>query len=295
MFAKRIVTGRRSKFLVTFLCILIAGGLASQSGKLEQVQKSDTADFLPGEAESVAALEAARQFPSGDVSPAVVVAVRDGGLTAADRDAVARLREQAGGGGERALDLPLAVDRVPPATFSRDGDAALLAIPLRATDGDAVAEAVKDLRATLAAEASDGLETAVTGPAGFTTDLKEVFAGADTRLLAITGLLVLVLLIVIYRSPIFWLVPFFTVLLTEGASRGMAALLGEAGLTINGQNAGILSVLVFGAATDYALLLVARYREELRREQDAGAAMRAALGGAAPAILASGGTVIAGL
>ncbi len=105
----------------------------------------------------------------------------------------------------------------------------------------------------------------------------------------------LVLLILIYRSPIFWLVPFFTVLLTEGASRGMAALLGEAGLTINGQNAGILSVLVFGAATDYALLLVARYREELRREQDAGTAMAAALRGAAPAILASGGTVIAGL
>lgn len=307
MFAQRIVTGRRSKFLVTFLCILIAGGLASQSGKLEEVQKSDTADFLPGEAESVAALEAARQFPSGDVSPAVVVVVREGGLSGADRDAVAELRARAGGdagsigGGSSggasadALDLPLAVDRLPPATFSDDGDAALLAIPLRASDGDAVAEAVKDLRATLAAEASDGLETAVTGPAGFTTDLKEVFAGADTRLLAITGLLVLVLLIVIYRSPIFWLVPFFTVLLTEGASRGMAALLGEAGLTINGQNAGILSVLVFGAATDYALLLVARYREELRREEDAGAAMRAALRGAAPAILASGGTVIAGL
>ncbi len=168
-------------------------------------------------------------------------------------------------------------------------------MPLRAGDGDAVAEAVRTLRAALEADAPPGLGTAVTGPAGFTTDLKDVFAGADTRLLAVTGGLVLVLLILIYRSPIFWLVPFFTVLLTEGASRGMAALLGEAGLTINGQNAGILSVLVFGAATDYALLLVARYREELRREQEAGAAMAAALRGAAPAILASGGTVIAGL
>ncbi len=200
------------------------------------------------------------------------------------------MRSTASGGS-----LPLAVESVPPVTFSEDGAAALLAVPLRAGDGDAVAEAVKELRASLSAEAPPGLETAVTGPAGFTTDLKDVFAGADTRLLAVTGGLVLVLLILIYRSPIFWLVPFFTVLLTEGASRGMAALLGEAGLTINGQNAGILSVLVFGAATDYALLLVARYREELRREEQAGAAMAAALRGAAPAILASGGTVIAGL
>lgn len=283
-------TGRRSKFLVALLGILFAAGLASQSGKLEQVQKSDTADFLPGGAESVAALEAARRFPSGDVSPAVVVAARDGGLTGADRRALEQVRSAAGDG-----DLPLAVERLPPLTVSRDGAAALLAVPLRAGDGDAVAEAVRTLRASLAANAPPGLETAVTGPAGFTTDLKDVFAGADTRLLAVTGGLVLVLLILIYRSPIFWLVPFFTVLLTEGASRGMAALLGEAGLTINGQNAGILSVLVFGAATDYALLLVARYREELRREPEAGAAMAAALRGAAPAILASGGTVIAGL
>lgn len=294
MRALLITTGRRSKFLVAIVFVLLAGGLSSQSGKLEAVQKSDTADFLPGNAESVAALEAARRFPSGDVSPAVVVVARDSGLTAADRAALAQLRREAGGGAG-GLALPLAVSRLPPVTVSRDGEAALLAVPLRATDGDAVAEAVKQLRDALERAAPAGLDTAVTGPAGFTTDLKDVFAGADTRLLAVTGLLVLVLLILIYRSPIFWLVPFFTVLLTEGASRGMAALLGEAGLTINGQNAGILSVLVFGAATDYALLLVARYREELRRHEDAGEAMRVALRGAAPAILASGGTVIAGL
>lgn len=292
MRALLITTGRRSKFLVAILFVLLAGGLASQSGKLEQVQKSDTADFLPGDAESVAALELARRFPSGDVAPAIVVAVRDGGLEPADRRAVEQVREEAGS--ERA-GLPLASPRLPPVQFAGDGEAALLPIPLRAGDGDAVAEAVKELRAQLSAAAPDGLETAVTGPAGFSTDLKEVFAGADTRLLAITGGLVLILLILIYRSPVFWLVPFFTVLLCEGASRGMAAVLGEAGLTINGQNAGILSVLVFGAATDYALLLVARYREELRRHERPGEAMAQALRGAAPAILASGGTVIAGL
>jgi len=292
MRALLITTGRRSKFLVAILFVLLAGGLASQSGKLEEVQKSDTADFLPGDAESVAALELARRFPSGDVSPAIVVAVRDAGLTAEDRRAVEQVREEAG---SDAAGLPLASPSLPPVQFAEDGEAALLPVPLSAGDGDAVADAVTHLRAQLERQAPDGLDTAVTGPAGFSTDLKEVFAGADTRLLAVTGGLVLLLLILIYRSPVFWLIPFFTVLLCEGASRGMAAVLGEAGLTINGQNAGILSVLVFGAATDYALLLVARYREELRRHERPGEAMAQALRGAAPAILASGGTVIAGL
>jgi RND superfamily putative drug exporter len=271
--------------VVALVAILIAGGLSSQAGKLEEVQKSDLAEFLPGDAESVAALNATRAFPSGDVSPAVVVVVREGGLTEADRGALSDLRE---------LDLPLASPEAPEPTFTEDGEAGLLALPLRGQDSDVVADAVTTLRDQLE-QAPDGLETAVTGPAGFSTDLKEVFAGADTRLLAVTGGLVLLLLIAIYRSPIFWLVPFFTVILTEGATRGLAALLGEAGVVINGQNAGILSVLVFGAATDYALLLVARYREELTRHERPGEAMAQALRGAAPAILASGATVIAGL
>jgi len=279
-----LITGRRSRFLVALLFILVAGGLSSQAGKLEEVQKSDLAEFLPGEAESVEALNAAREFPSGQVSPAVVVIEREQGLTGEDREALEGLRE---------LELPLASPEAPEPVY-RDG-AGLLALPLQGQDSDVVAEAVERLRDELEQTAPDGLETAVTGPAGFSTDLKNVFAGADTRLLAVTGSLVLFLLILIYRSPIFWLIPFFTVLLTEGATRGLAAVLGEAGLVINGQNAGILSVLVFGAATDYALLLVARYREELTRHEQPGEAMAIALRGAAPAILASGATVIAGL
>lgn len=276
-------TGRRSRFVVALLAVLIAGGLSSQAGKLESVQKRDLAAFLPGDAESVAALKATRGFPSGDVSPAVVVVAREAGLTEQDRQALNALRE---------LDLPLASPRAPEPTFTEDGQAGLLALPLKGENSDTVSEAVERLRDQ---PFPDGLQHAVTGPAGFSTDLKNVFAGADTRLLAVTGGLVLLLLILIYRSPIFWLIPFFTVILTEGATRGLAALLGEAGLVINGQNAGILSVLVFGAATDYALLLVARYREELTRHETSGAAMAQALKGAAPAILASGATVIAGL
>jgi RND superfamily putative drug exporter len=278
-------TGRWSRWLVALVAVLIAGGLSSQAGKLEEVQKSDLAEFLPGDAESVAALNAVREFPSGDVSAAVVVVARDGGLTAEDRDTLTGLGE---------LDLPLVSPQPPEPTFTDDDTAGLVAFPLEGQDSDVVAQAVKDLRAELE-QAPDGLRTAVTGPAGFSTDLKDVFAGADTRLLAVTGGLVLFLLILIYRSPIFWLIPFFTVILTEGATRGLAALLGEAGLVINGQNAGILSVLVFGAATDYALLLVARYREELTRHKRSGDAMAKALRGAAPAVLASGATVVAGL
>jgi len=276
-------TGRRTRFVVALLAVLVAGGLSSQAGKLEQVQNSDLSAFLPGDAESVAALQATRGFPSGDVSPAVVVIAREGGLNEQDREALSKLRE---------LDLPLASPEAPEPTFTDDGQAGLLALPLQGKNSDAVSGAVETLRAQ---SFPDGLEHAVTGPAGFTTDLKNVFAGADTRLLAVTGGLVLFLLILIYRSPIFWLIPFFTVILTEGATRGLAALLGEAGVVINGQNAGILSVLVFGAATDYALLLVARYREELTRHEHAGEAMAQALKGAVPAILASGATVIAGL
>ena len=105
----------------------------------------------------------------------------------------------------------------------------------------------------------------------------------------------LILLVIIYRSPIFWAIPFFSVLLAEVASRGFGYLLAEAGVTINGQSGGILPVLVFGAGTDYALLLVSRYREELRRHEDKHEAMRIALMSAGPAILASGLTVIAAL
>lgn len=277
----RLVTGRRTKFLVALLAVLLAGGLASQAGKLSEVQESDTVKFLPGGAESVAALEAAQRFPSGEITPAVVVVRRDGGLTGADRALLRELRSDWPGAQVRA---------------SGDGRAASVFVPIRAAGGsDAVDEAVGDLRAALEPARGDGLQTAVTGAAGFSTDFGAAFEGLDTRLLAITGGLVLFLLVLIYRSPIFWVVPFFTVLIAEGASRGAGALLGQAGLTIDGQSSGILSVLVFGAATDYALLLVARYREELGRERDRHVAMAQALRGAAPAIIASGGTVVLGL
>ena len=122
-----------------------------------------------------------------------------------------------------------------------------------------------------------GLQVKVTGAAGYSLDAIKVFGNINGSLLLVAALIVLILLIVIYRSPIFWIIPFFTVLLAEGASRGLGYLLAEAGVTINGQSGGILPVLVFGAGTDYALLLVSRYREELRRHEDKHEAMAIAL------------------
>src|SRR6185437_16610126 len=129
----------------------------------------------------------------------------------------------------------------------------------------------------------------------FSRDAVNVFSGINGTLLLATGLLVFVLLVVIYRSPIFWIIPLLCVLMAEGFSRFCGWALADAGVVVNGQSAGILPVLVFGAGTDYALLLVARYREELRRHEEKRDALRVALRRAGVPILASGLTVILAL
>ena len=114
-----------------------------------------------------------------------------------------------------------------------------------------------------------------------------MFESINGTLLCATALLVFVLLILIYRSPIFWLIPFFAVIVAEASSRGLGYLLSELGVTVTGQSSSILTVLVFGAGTDYALLIVARYREELRQQEDKHAAVATAMRTAGPAIVAS--------
>jgi RND superfamily putative drug exporter len=278
----RFITGRRSKYLVVLLVLALAGALASQAGKV--VLTSDPAVLLPDGAESVRALRAIERFPSGDVTPAIVVVERPDGLTAADREALAELDTDLPGAGRAAGPQP-----------SEDGTAAVLVVPFSSVGEDELVGAVETLRERVSALEGDGARAYVTGGAGFAADVSDVFGGIDGTLLIGAATIVLILLVLIYRSPVFWLIPFFTVLLAEGASRGTQYLLGEAGFSITGQAAGTASVLVFGAATDYALLLVARYREELRVHADTHAAMRAALRGAAPAILASGLTVVLAL
>ena len=191
---------------------------------------------------------------------------------------------------------PPSAQPVPPPAVSEDGTTALLPVTLLLEDPDdeRFLDATADIR-ELVGDGERGLEIAVGGAAGSATDQIEIFEQIDGTLLLGTALLVMVLLIVIYRSPIFWLLPFLAVIAAELASRGFGYGLTELGVTVNGQSAGILVVLVFGAGTDYALLLVARYREELRRHEDKHQAMALALRRAGPAIVASGLTVIAAL
>ncbi|MCX5121503.1 efflux RND transporter permease subunit [Micromonospora sp. NBC_00362] len=231
------------------------------------------------------------QLPSSDVQPAIVVISRgDGGaLSEADRATVGAradgLRRFAVGG------------QVSPAQISPDGAVALVAVPLDTAGGqEVVTDAVTQLRATLA-DLPDGLTAEVTGSPAFTADLSSVFDGADVTLLMVTAAVVALLLLITYRSPFLWIVPLVVVAATEQLTlRAVDVIVPGVGINLQqGQVTGIASVLVFGAATDYALLLIARYREELRREEDRFAAMRAALRRTAEPILASGGTVVLGV
>jgi len=177
--------------------------------------------------------------------------------------------------------------------FSSDGRAAILAVPLSsATVAKDVSAAATSLRTTATAGLPSGLTARLTGPVGFQDDIANSFAGADFRLLLVTVIVVAALLIVTYRSPVLWIVPLAVVGAADAlAGRVVKALADPAGLTIDASISGILSVLVFGAGTNYALLLVARYREELTRTDDRFRAMRTAVTSAGPAIAASGGTV----
>jgi RND superfamily putative drug exporter len=271
--------GRGAKWVALGAGILVAGGLGSLAGKLADVQDETQRSGLPTGSESVRVAEAVDRFPGAGRTTAIVVYRREGGLTAADRAAIARHRAALDGASE-------------PRVSDRD-DAALLAVALPEgveDDDDALADAVDEIRATTR-DVPAGLATKVTGSAAFAADVRELFATADATLLVGAALLVLVLLVLIYRSPIFWLLPLGAVLLAEGAVRGLTYLLGSAGLTVSPQSAGICSILVFGAGTDYALLIVARYREELHREEDTHLAMRRALASAGPVVVASGLTV----
>ena len=141
-----------------------------------------------------------------------------------------------------------------------------------------------------------GANVYVAGPGGQAADSAEVFSGIDGKLLWSTVIVVVVILLLTYRSPILWILPVLSAGVALTTAQGVIYLLAKnAGLTVNGQSQGILTVLVFGAGTDYALLLVARYREELRRHGDRHEAMAFALHRAAPAIVASGLTVILGM
>jgi RND superfamily putative drug exporter len=284
--------GKRGKWVVLAAWVLVLFLLFPLASKFESAQSNEPSSFLPGAAESVTVLDLQEKFPGGDVTPAVAVAQREGGLTAADRAALAKATA------EFSTPLPKGVEPpgLVPGPVSPDGTSQLLIANLT-VDGDSelLLENVQALRADLAASAPPGLEVKVTGPAGLAADAIEVFGGINTNLVLAALVLVFVLLLIIYRSPIFWVLPLIALGFAEITVRAFGYLLADAGVVVNGQSAGILLVLVFGTGTDYALLLTARYREELRRNTDKHEAMRIAILRAGPAIVASAGTVIAAL
>jgi putative drug exporter of the RND superfamily len=294
--------GRRTKFAVIAVWVVILAAIGPLAGKFEDAQENDPADYLPADAESVQALERLDGFPSDDEADAITVFHRDGGLTAGDRAAIEQVRAGINDQVRPAINGERAgtVAETGPPVISADGATALLTTPITVPEeasGDAedlLTDTPEEIKTQLGSLPS-GLQAEVTGPAGFAADAVEVFNDIDSTLLLATAGLVLVLLIVIYRSPIFWLIPFVSVLLAEVTTRGLGYLIADAGVTVTGQSGGILPVLVFGAGTDYALLMVSRYREELRRHEDKHDAIRVALSRTSPVILASGATVIAAL
>ncbi|WP_208635805.1 MMPL family transporter [Rhodococcus pyridinivorans] len=271
-------TGRWRWLLPALLLIawlVAAGGGGPFAGKLSEVASNDASTFLPASAESTRADELYAQFNESEFIPAIVVAERDGGIT--DEDLAFLATESAG----------------PPPIPSEDGAAAQMIVPLDAS-GE-VQEAAEELRTALEG-APDGLTVYVTGPAGQAADLSSAFGGIDGLLLLVAGGVVLVILVVVYRSPILPFVVIISALFALALASLLIYVLADAGaIALNGQSQGIMFILVFGAATDYALLLVSRYREELRLQQDKYAAMRSALRGSIEPIAASAGTVILGV
>jgi len=283
-----LVGGRRHAWLTLIASVLVLGGLFAALPK--SGSESAPQAGLPATSEAKQVADQLDKFPSADTTAAIVVWSRaDGQLTTDDRTAIEAT----------ASDLA-AASTTPEATrvqFSDDGEAALAAVVL---DAAAVDDDLQSIATTLRGLASTGLPAGVnaylTGPVGFQADIAGAFAGADLRLLLITIAVVALLLIVTYRSPVLWIVPLLVVATADGLARfAVTAVADASGLPVDASIAGILSVLVFGAGTNYALLLVARYREELRRTADRFTAMGVAVRGAGPAILASGGTVVASL
>ena len=277
-------------FVAAWFIAMFAIGAAKLPEKFDKAQKNESSSFLPGDAESTKALAAADEIQGGELAPVVVVYRRDDGLTVADKQRIVADRNALND------DLPRRTSPYEGPIVSKDGTTALLQAEVKSNgEGDTIIDPVEAARDQLEESEQPGVETAVTGGASFSADAIKVFDNINGTLLLATALIVFVLLLIVYRSPVFWFFPLLAVAFAELASRAIGFGLTEIGVTVNGQSAGILPVLVFGAGTDYALLLVARYREELRRRSDKHEAMAEALRRAGPAIVASGMTVIAAL
>ena len=283
----RAVTDRitRKWWAVAIVILALAGAMGVVSAVGEAQRTASSTDALPIGSDSAAALELRDRLPEAEGSTAVVVFSKASGtLSPDDLTAIeARVAQLPAAGGA-------------PVQRSEDGTAALAVVPVDATDATATADVVGDIRTTVKADLPEGVTAQVTGPAAVQADLAAVFAGANTRLLIATASVVALLLVLTYRSPILWIFP----LLVVGVADRLAAVLATHTLSAfsvvwDESTIGILSVLVFGAGTDYALLLISRYRDELRSHSDRREAMSLALRRTSEAVLSSAVTVVIGL
>jgi putative drug exporter of the RND superfamily len=253
---RRIVglpSGRRTKWVVLGFWIAVFAVAGPLAGKLNSAQQNDSSAWLPHNAESTQVVELAKQFTPSDIFPALVVYERaDGAVTPADQAKVAADVKRFAGvkdvSGKILGPLP-----------SQDGRALQVVVPIKVdAEGNGWEELtprIEELRSISQAD-TGGLGVYVTGPAGYFADFANVFSGFDSTLLYITAAIVIVILLITYRSPVLWLLPLTCVFVALTAAQAVIYLLARnGGLTVNGQSAFILTVLVFGAGTDYALLL----------------------------------------
>jgi putative drug exporter of the RND superfamily len=284
------LTGRRIKYVVILFWLVVVAVAGPLAGKLTDVEKNDAKSWLPGSAESTQVLDIQSSFTSPDTIPAVVVYERQSGVTSADQ---AKAKADA----QKWSQLKDLDGEVAGPVPSADGKAIRTVVPLDLGPNgwEKAGDLAGDIR-DQATTGADGMSVHITGPLGMAADSSEAFEGIDSTLLFATVGVVVVILLFTYRSPILWLLPVLSAAAALFTAEAVIYLLAKhAGLTVNAQSAGILTVLVFGAGTDYALLLVARYREELRRHDDRHEAMAVALHRAGPAIIASAATVAVGM
>ncbi|MFZ2503274.1 MAG: MMPL family transporter [Nocardioides sp.] len=267
--------------------LLIAAFSGPFSGKLASVQENDNAAYLPRSAESTKVIDVLTGFQEQETIPITVVAQRADGLTETDLAELKELAETI-----RGIDLIASVEEPAP---SLDGKAAQIVVQSTSSDGEDVLATVEAIRkAVRTADVAD--QSYVGGAGGILADFVEGFGAIDGILLLVALGVVFVILLLVYRAIILPFVVLFCAVVALGAASAVIYFCAKADLiTITGQSQGILFILAVGAATDYSLLLVARFREELRDHESKYDAMRAAYKGAFEPILASGITVILGL
>ena len=270
--------------------LVVGGALGPLSAKTSDVQKNDNLSYLPQSAESTEVQHQLDKFVKTQSTAGIVIYARPGGLTDADKQKIAGDLSDFGS----HFSGRLATQPIGPIFSQKDNQAAEIILSFKMTDPNALVDTVQYVRDR--AQNTPGLEAHVAGPAGLFADFGAAFKGIDGVLLLVTGIIVLVILILVYRSPILPFVVLGSAAFALTVANGAVYLLARNDLiTLTGQSQGILDVLVLGAGTDYALLLVSRYREELRRYPSRFEAIRVAWRAVLAPIMASGGTVIVAL